>query len=290
MKYNIKYIITISLFILLGISNLKGQTLPGDLGVVWKKKDFTTSTSYFLSICKQTDGTYLAVGNIIPADRELGYVVHFNEAGEKLNEWILTPPSVAQWTEGGNKAISIINKAYITSTGDLMAFGIIKNIASTNKGHSLAGTVDALNDHLKEGIWVTRASYSGNILVNQVDRGNSSLADVIEYKTDKYLMTGFDYQSNHLKNFLFRIYDTNGGWVYDNYSGGNGLDYDWANTIHKLPNSNNLLITSAFEVREYRGDNFQYVKSYATALQWGEGCVEKSPIQSTLPNEYWTLL
>lgn len=290
-NYIIKSSVTL-IFILIS-THLLGQ----DLGVVWQKNNYTTNKGYFTNVLKQDDGTYLACGYIIKdnfmgsgKDRQVGYVVQFDEAGQKLNEWILAPSSEnnPQWTDGNGTAKAELSYAFINEDGDLVAFGTVLNkYADQNiKGHNVAGVSPVENnEYLKDGIWIIRVKKDNSnlVLYNAMSRGNSIVADVIKFAPDQYIMTGYDYQDDLTDNFLFRVFQAERGKtdmpvIYDNMDS-DRLKYDWARKMFKLPNGN-LTITSYSKVCEYKytGSSLSYVRDYVNALNWGEECMKKPTI------------
>ena len=284
------------LLLLLFTANLYSQ----DLGVIWQKNDYTTNRSHIANITKQSDGTYLACGwiNVDANALYVGYIVHINESGEKLNEYIVSPDaSFPQWSQGlatGKNAY--FTGAYFTSDGYIMAFGTVRNIGANvaDKGHDLGGS--GVHGFLKNGMWICKIHKTNKSLaINKLDRGNSSLSSVVKHATDKFLIVGFDYQPSGSDNFMFRIYNADGTWFYDNYTGGHAHKYEWAYVATKLPN-NNYRITSAYAVREFDGTNFSFVsETYRTPgvdftpyLDWNpatKSCIDRT--DNTDATGYW---
>ena len=202
-----------------------GQT--GDLGVMWEKSDYASSTttrSHFTNVIPQTNGHYLACGylvnpNLDPQKRELGYVVEIDENGERQREWFLTPPNQNEWTAGGNTANSAIAFALLSSSGDLTAYGSLSNPAATDKGHLGSSS-------LANGIWVTKLDANNNVLVNRIDRG-SILYNTTKYVNEGVLIVGYDAykppvnSSGDYGAVLFRHYDKdlNQSFDYQEYAG-----------------------------------------------------------------------
>lgn len=193
-------------------STLLAQSV-GDFGVVWKYNDYTANKSSFSNIIPQSDGTYLACGIISGIDannRNLGYVVQINELGQKLDEWILTPPNVDEWTAGSTTANAQILRAFIGQDKALYAFGHIFNTKAAKKGNDFGNN----NMYLLNGIWMTKLDSNKNVLVNKMGRG-SILYDVKQYTNGSFLINGMD--SYNLPSFttLFRHYDSSLSLVFD---------------------------------------------------------------------------
>ena len=268
------------LLLLLALISILPISEAQDLGVVWQRNDYATATSIFDNITKQDDGTYLACGHILSGGRSVGYIVHVNESGNKLKEWILTPPADrAEWNTGSPWAY--LKHAYINTDGSIIAFGAVKNATvspSSLLGHNLHGG-GITNDFLQNGIWVTAFNYNtGATTVNKLDRGNSEIYGSIKHANNEYIILGYDYMSSTLRHFLFRKYNSSGVIIYDNYaSGSHGDDLAWPTDIYRLPNNNYIITTRTQGAVEFNSTTNARVAQRFTALLNGQGCIAATP-------------
>lgn len=252
-----------------------------DLGVVWQKNNYTNKESSFNNITQQSNGTYLASGWIMDGGRQKGYVVNFNEIGEKLNEWILTPPNQTEWT-AGNTGMSFVFKAFITPSGDIITFGTISNINAPDalKGYPVTTTVQE-TVFLKLGLWVAKMSSTGAVIANRLDRGNSILSEVIEEDTGNYVAVGLDsynQQSNIANRIpcgLVRRYNSNLDIVLDNWNNGLNLSLGLNRWYSQLfVNGQNLILIDNVGSMYHINTAFTPIAGVViTPLANGEGCI-----------------
>lgn len=274
----IKTIIFATLFILF-TKEVYTQTF--DLGVVWSHDDYTTTPSYINNIVKQTDGTYLACSSIIQNNKSVGYIIHFNESGHMLNNYILTPPASApEWNTG--TPTSYLLHAYLTTDNGIIAFGVITNPTAANqlKGHDTNGT----SSLLRNGLWVTKVRASDKVvLLNRLDRNNSMLSGSYMINSDRFLFTGFDFDvTNSGKNCFLRVYNGNGDWVYDNYSTANAkqTNISWTANVSDY-SSTSLAIAGIDGVYEVKKSDYSLAK--ATPIITGFTTNDGSKPQGCIP-------
>lgn len=306
------YIIILSILLIsfFDVRDLKSQISTSDLGVSWAFDNYTPNgeQGYFENIMEAGDN-YLACGYIMFAGRQLGYVMHFNEKGEKLKDWILTPPNDPEWTQSNSygKGQAKIMRAYLTNGGDLITFAELYNAGAdlSLKGTDINSTGSVyLNRSLRRGLWVSKVPYNYNYgdtpIVNRLDRGNSRISDGIVYDKVKgtYLMVGGDYP--FFDSFLFRLYDENLNWLFDNKDSGAGLkNISWVASVSKgssVPNEI-VLTTGALGIHSYVFNptlkTFTYSKVIANQLEVKDGkCVvaiqpDFTPILTYGPNTSW---
>lgn len=247
----------LSLLLLSTVNTVQSQTF--NMGVVWERDNFTTSTSSIGNITKQTDGTYLGCGYVYQNNKRVGFIVHFNESGKTLGTYVLTPPSNApEWATG--TPTSTLKHAYLTNDGAILAFGTIENAgAPANlKGRDINGT----NGQLRNGLWVTKVNQSDkSVLLNRLDRNNSFLNNSYRIDPNKIMLTGFDYDASNSGNDTFlRVYDMNGDWTYDNYSTPNAkrVNIPWTAAI-KDYSPTSYAITGRDGIYEIRKSDYSMV-------------------------------
>lgn len=203
------------------------------LSVVWQYT-YANPTGYsngqIFSITNQSDGTYMASGSIIRNidGRKLGYIIHFDESGEKLKHFIIEPSTISKewngnwWGAVANAPTAYLRNVYLLNSGEVIGIGGVQpnlySYSSIPSDIRATYTYGGNQPGFKNGHWVTKFDYQTEAFsVNRLDKGMGALgtqlslgpSNCIQFEDNKIVSIDFldiNLNSSNL-NSIIRVYD-----------------------------------------------------------------------------------
>ena len=205
--------IKILFIFLLSVQTVKAQKM----GEVWKRNDFTSHKGTFVSVKAQPDGTYLASGNLDINGVLHGYLVHFEEGGQTINEYKIAMPVTSSTTVGDPSCY--FTESLFLDDGSIIAVGTVTN--------PTANTIDKhpynYIDNLLYGAWFVKIDpVTGTTPINVLNRGVKYTGlmynglkqnSVITYGQDVLLSNPAGAMWD---TALLRVYNSDGNVLHDN--------------------------------------------------------------------------
>lgn len=271
-----------------------------NIDVAWKLNNFPINSAFEVitpqravpGILNRNEITYLATGyqrmNLNGTFKNCGYVVHFSERGEILNQWdIILPSGLIEWNSKTAYEPTLLCKgAYLTDDNRLIAFSTLLNsgVDPEYKGvDANSQTNPADNFYLRNGFFVHQMRYEKNNdgddrVINFIQHRGELIGEVKEYTNGRYLVTGYDFASNNESTpsqvqqpssfaLLLRCYDSDLNLLYD-------LRNTLVLTSLYTANINGTIPYTPVQVLGSRFENIDYIPTaniinFSLVSEWG---------------------